>query len=231
MIEQINQLRAEAHSQIFSAPDPEALDRLRVHYIGKKGILTGLLHQLKDLTPEKRREMGAVLNEVKTNLEQDLKQRQTELKRIVLDKEISGASPLDVTLPGSYAINAGSLHPVTRVMNDVVEILKRIGFSVVTGPEIELEFYNFEALNTPEDHPARDMQDTFYINPPVLLRSHTSPVQIRTMKENRPPIQVIAPGKVYRSDYDLTHTPMFHQIEGLMVDEHLSLADLKGVLN
>jgi phenylalanyl-tRNA synthetase alpha chain len=116
-------------------------------------------------------------------------------------------------------------------MNDVVQILKRIGFSVVTGPEVELEFYNFEALNTPEDHPARDMQDTFYINPPVLLRSHTSPVQIRTMKDKKPPIQVIAPGKVYRSDYDLTHTPMFHQIEGLMVDEHLSLADLKGVLN
>ena len=117
------------------------------------------------------------------------------------------------------------------MMNDIVQILKRIGFSVVTGPEVELEFYNFEALNTPEDHPARDMQDTFYINPPVLLRSHTSPVQIRTMKDKKPPIQIIAPGKVYRSDYDLTHTPMFHQIEGLMVDENLSLADLKGVLN
>ncbi len=231
MIEQINQIRVEAHSQIFSALDPDALDRLRVHYMGKKGVLTTLLHQLKELTPEKRKEMGAVLNEVKTNVERDLKQRQTELKRVVLDKEISSSGSADVSLPGHFAINSGSLHPISLVMNDIVQILKRIGFSVVTGPEVELEFYNFEALNTPEDHPARDMQDTFYINPPVLLRSHTSPVQIRTMKDKKPPIQIIAPGKVYRSDYDLTHTPMFHQIEGLMVDENLSLADLKGVLN
>jgi len=231
MIEQINQIRVEAHSQIFSALDPDALDRLRVHYMGKKGVLTTLLHQLKELTPEKRKEMGAVLNEVKTNVERDLKQRQTELKRVVLDKEISSSGSPDVSLPGHFAINSGSLHPISLVMNDIVQILKRIGFSVVTGPEVELEFYNFEALNTPEDHPARDMQDTFYINPPVLLRSHTSPVQIRTMKDKKPPIQIIAPGKVYRSDYDLTHTPMFHQIEGLMVDENLSLADLKGVLN
>ncbi|MCX6103057.1 MAG: phenylalanine--tRNA ligase subunit alpha [Proteobacteria bacterium] len=198
MIEQINQIRVEAHSQIFSALDPDALDRLRVHYMGKKGVLTTLLHQLKELTPEKRKEMGAVLNEVKTNVERDLKQRQTELKRVVLDKEISSSGSADVSLPGHFA---------------------------------ELEFYHLEALNTTEDHPARDMQDTFYINPPVLLRSHTSPVQIRTMKDKKPPIQIIAPGKVYRSDYDLTHTPMFHQIEGLMVDENLSLADLKGVLN
>ena len=231
MIEQINQIRVEAHSQIFSALDPDALDRLRVHYMGKKGVLTTLLHQLKELTPEKRKEMGAVLNEVKTNVERDLKQRQTELKRVVLEKEISSSGSADVSLPGHFAINSGSLHPISLVMNDIVQILKRIGFSVVTGPEVELEFYNFEALNTPEDHPARDMQDTFYINPPVLLRSHTSPVQIRTMKDKKPPIQIIAPGKVYRSDYDLTHTPMFHQIEGLMVDENLSLADLKGVLN
>ena len=231
MIEQINQIRVEAHSQIFSALDPDALDRLRVHYMGKKGVLTTLLHQLKELTPEKRKEMGAVLNEVKTNVERDLKQRQTELKRVVLDKEISSSGSSDISLPGHFAINSGSLHPISLVMNDIVQILKRIGFSVVTGPEVELEFYNFEALNTPEDHPARDMQDTFYINPPVLLRSHTSPVQIRTMKDKKPPIQIIAPGKVYRSDYDLTHTPMFHQIEGLMVDENLSLADLKGVLN
>ncbi|NQW44187.1 MAG: phenylalanine--tRNA ligase subunit alpha, partial [Deltaproteobacteria bacterium] len=144
MIEQINQIRVEAHSQIFSALDPDALDRLRVHYMGKKGVLTTLLHQLKELTPEKRKEMGAVLNEVKTNVERDLKQRQTELKRVVLDKEISSSGSPDVSLPGHFAINSGSLHPISLVMNDIVQILKRIGFSVVTGPEVELEFYNFE---------------------------------------------------------------------------------------
>jgi phenylalanyl-tRNA synthetase alpha chain len=231
MIEQIERIRAEARTQITSCPDPQELDRLRVHYVGKKGVLTSLLHQLKDLEPEKRRQMGQVLNEVKTDFEKSFALRQAELDRVGLEKELTSSKPLDISLPGQYAIPAGSLHPVTRVTDQIVQCLKRIGFSVATGPEVELEFYNFEALNTPEDHPARDMQDTFYIEPPVLLRSHTSPVQIRCMKGKAPPIQIIAPGKVYRSDYDITHTPMFHQVEGLMVDEHLSLADLKGVIH
>lgn len=230
MIENIERIREEARTQISNAPDPQELDRLRVHYVGKKGVLTGLLHQLKDLDPEKRKTVGAILNEVKEDFERVLTLRQTELSRRELEKELSSATPIDFTLPGQYAIGMGSLHPITQVMNEAIQCLKRIGFSVASGPEAELEFYNFEALNTPADHPARDLQDTFYIQSPVLLRSHTSPVQIRAMKGKKPPIQIIAPGKVYRSDYDLTHTPMFHQIEGLMVDEHISFSDLKGVL-
>lgn len=191
----------------------------------------GMLHQLKELDPERRREVGAVLNQVKTDFEREIGVRQSELQRLQMERELTSAEPIDVTLPGQYAINLGSLHPVTKVIEQTVQCLKRVGFSVASGPEVELEFYNFEALNTPEDHPARDLQDTFYIKSPVLLRSHTSPVQIRTMKTKAPPLQIIAVGKVYRSDYDLTHTPMFHQIEGLMVDENISLADLKGVLH
>lgn len=231
MIENIERIQQEARSQIASAPDSQELDRLRVHYLGKKGLLTSLLHQLKDLTPEKRKEMGAVLNRVKTDFENDFGNRQKELSRSQMEQELAQAKPIDITLPGHYAIHLGSLHPVTKVIEETVQILKRVGFSVASGPEVELEWYNFEALNTPEDHPARDLQDTFYIERPVLLRSHTSPVQIRAMKQTPPPIQILSVGKVYRSDYDVTHTPMFHQIEGLMVDEQVSLADLKGVLH
>lgn len=231
MIENLERIREEARSQISTAPDPRELDRLRVHYLGKKGLLTSLLHQLKDLSPDKRREMGAVLNQVKTDFETEFDRRHSELARVGIEKELSKAGTLDLTLPGQYILPLGSLHPITRVIEQTVNILKRIGFSVASGPEVETEYYNFEALNTPEDHPARDLQDTFYIAPPVLLRSHTSPVQIRAMKTSKPPLQVIAVGKVYRSDYDITHTPMFHQIEGLMVDENISLADLKGVLH
>lgn len=231
MIEEINRLKEEVRTKISSAPDPEELNKIRVHYVGKKGVLTALMARLKDLSPDERKSVGAVLNQVKTEFETNLALKQTELDGAVMQKTLAGAKPIDWTLPGQYATASGSLHPITRVLDEIVQCLKRIGFSVATGPEVETEFYNFEALNTPEDHPARDMQDTFYIEQPILLRSHTSPVQIRTMKNRKPPIQIIAPGKVYRSDYDITHTPMFHQIEGLMVDEHLSLADLKGVIH
>jgi phenylalanyl-tRNA synthetase alpha chain len=148
-----------------------------------------------------------------------------------MEKELDKAAPIDLTLPGQYAINLGSLHPITRVLDQTIQCLKRVGFSVASGPEVELDYYNFEALNFPPDHPARDTQDAFYVDGPIMLRSHTSPVQIRAMKAKAPPIQIIAPGKVYRSDYDITHTPMFHQIEGLMVDENISFADLKGLLH
>lgn len=231
MIENIQRLREEARSQILSAPDPQELDRLRVHYLGKKGLLTGMLHQLKDLDPDKRRELGAVLNQIKTDFEREFLRRQHELRRVQIEEEIAKTPPLDLTLPGQYVINLGSLHPVTKVIDQTVQILKRVGFSVASGPEVEIDLFNFEALNIPADHPARDLQDTFYVDPPVLLRTHTSPVQIRTMKSKQPPIQIMAVGKVYRSDYDLTHTPMFHQIEGLMVDRNISLSDLKGVLH
>ncbi|NBX92850.1 MAG: phenylalanine--tRNA ligase subunit alpha [Proteobacteria bacterium] len=231
MNDSIERIQNEARSEISSAPNREELERLRVHYVGKKGVLTSLLHQLKDLPADKRKAMGALLNDVKTEFENVLRLRQSELSRKAIEEELAKAPALDLSLSGQYSSAVGSLHPVTRVMEQFIQIMKRIGFSVATGPEVELDYYNFEALNTPEHHPARDMQDTFYIEPPILLRSHTSPVQIRTMKNKRPPLQLIAPGKVYRSDYDMTHVPMFHQIEGLMVDKHISFADLKGVLH
>jgi len=231
MNDNLESILSEAKNTVSAAPSKEELERLRVHYVGKKGVITGLLHQLKDLPAEKRKEMGAKLNDVKTNVEKVLKLRQSELGRKELEEQLSKAPALDLSLPGQFSTSSGSLHPVTRVMEEFIQIMKRIGFSVATGPEVELDYYNFEALNTPEHHPARDMQDTFYIEPPVLLRSHTSPVQIRAMKNKKPPLQIIAPGKVYRSDYDMTHVPMFHQIEGLMVDEHISFAELKGVLH
>lgn len=231
MIENIDRIKQEARTQILNCPSREELQNLRVHYMGKKGVITALLHSLKDLEAEKRREMGARLNQVKQDFEKELGLKQSEFDRAAVEKELSNSSGIDLTLPGIFTSEAGSLHPVTKVMDEMIRIFRKIGFSVASGPEVELEFYNFEALNTPENHPARDLQDTFYIKQPVLLRSHTSPVQIRTMKSKSPPIQIIAPGKVYRSDYDITHTPMFHQVEGLMVDEHLSMADLKGVLH
>lgn len=230
MIENIRRIKEEAAGRITSAPDSEELEKLRVHYLGKKGLLTSLLHQLKDLTPEDRKRVGAVLNEVKAQFEEIISTRQTELDEARVKEQIDGSPVLDVTLPGQNITSLGSLHPVTLVTQELLEHLKRVGFSQATGPEVELEQYNFEALNMPAHHPARDMQDTFYLGGPVLLRTHTSPVQIRAMKTRKPPIQIIAHGKVYRSDYDQTHTPMFHQMEGLMVDENISLADLKGVV-
>jgi phenylalanyl-tRNA synthetase alpha chain len=231
MIDNIQRIQEEARGRITSAPDTGELDRLRVHYLGKKGLITSLLTQLRDLTPEKRKEAGALLNKVKEDFESCFNSRQGELERVQVEQELKSSPRLDVTLPGTYAMTSGSLHPVTRVLDEAIAALRRVGFSVATGPEVELEFFNFEALNTPEHHPARDMQDTFYIEKPVLLRSHTSPVQIRAMKSLKPPLQIISFGKVYRSDYDQTHTPMFHQLEGFMVSESVSFADLKGVMH
>ncbi len=231
MIDHIQRIRDEAETKISSAPDIQELDRLRVHYLGKKGLITGMLHQLKELAPDKRREMGAELNKIKEHFESALHTRHQTLERQNMEKELTSSAPLDLTLPGQYALNLGSLHPVSKIIEESVLCLKRVGFSVVSGPEIETEFFNFEALNTPKDHPARDLQDTFYIQGQSLLRSHTSPMQIRTMMNRKPPLQFISHGRVYRSDYDQTHTPMFHQIEGVMVDEHVTMAELKGVLH
>lgn len=231
MIDDIQRIRDEARNKLSSIDDLTELDRLRVQYLGKKGVVTAALKQLKDLTPEKRREVGAVVNETRDELESQFELKRLDLKRNDLEKELSRTEPLDVTLPGQYAVPSGSQHPVHRVIDEMVGILRKVGFSIATGPEIETEYYNFETLNTPETHPARDVQDTFYINPPVLLRSHTSPVQIRTMKDIDPPVQIISFGRVYRADYDNTHTPMFHQMEGLLVDEDVSMADLKGVMH
>jgi len=230
MIDNIQRIQEEATSKISSTQNLQELDKIRVEYLGKKGVVTSFLHQLGSLEPGQRREVGAVVNKTKAHLENEIESRRLEIERANLENEISHSENIDVTLPGQYALEHGSLHPVSQIMVEVVQILRRVGFSVAKGPEIETEFYNFEALNTPEDHPARDEQDTFYINPPYLLRSHTSPVQIRAMQKAKPPLQIISLGRVYRSDYDPTHTPMFHQMEGLLVDTNVSLADLKGVL-
>ena len=231
MTENIERIKEEARSKLTSVGSSEELEHLRVHYLGKKGVVTSLLHQLRELEGEKRRELGASLNGLKEEIESALEKRKGEFVRTEMDRELQKSAPLDITLPGILAQSVGSLHPITQVLTQSVECLKRIGFSIASGPEVETNFYNFEALNTPEDHPARDVQDTFYLQSGTVLRSHTSPVQIRAMQSHQPPIQAIAVGKVYRSDYDVTHTPMFHQLEGLMVDYHISFSDLKGVLH
>lgn len=231
MIEKIKLLQQESTLEISKATSIQTLESLRVSYLGKKGSITQLLHQLKDLSSEERKEAGAVLNTLKNEIEQKIDSKKQEFSSKKISQEIEETQPIDVTLPGFYPSTQGSLHPITKVMEEIVSTLKKIGFSIATGPEAELEYYNFEALNTPENHPARDLQDTFYIQRPVLLRSHTSPVQIRAMKAQKPPIQIISIGKVYRSDFDVTHTPMFHQVEGLLVDKHISFSDLKGTLH
>lgn len=230
MINNIERIQEEARSKISETKDLRELDQLRVEYLGKKGVVTSELHKLGNLDPDQRREMGAVVNRAKTFLESQIETRRLELKRSDLEQELAHSEPLDITLPGQYVAPRGTRHPLTAVQDQIIDILRRVGYSVASGPEIETEFYNFEALNTPENHPARDMQDTFYLEGQGLLRSHTSPVQIRTMKNNPPPLQIIAPGRVYRSDYDPTHSPMFHQMEGLMVDEGISFAHLKGTI-
>lgn len=231
MNENIERLTKEALAQVSAVAEIEDLERLRVQYLGKKGSLTLILHKLKDLEPNQRKEVGALINRAKSDLESRLSLKRGELQRRGVEKELQQAAPIDVTLPGQYAIQSGSLHPISHIMEEIIQILGRVGFSLATGPEVETEYYNFEALNTPEEHPARDVQDTFFIKAPVLLRSHTSSVQIRAMKKFSPPLQTISIGRVYRSDYDATHTPMFHQVEGLLVDEGVSFADLKGTLH
>ncbi|MDO9070201.1 MAG: phenylalanine--tRNA ligase subunit alpha, partial [Deltaproteobacteria bacterium] len=195
-------------------------------YLGRKGALTGILRSLGKLDPEVRRSVGQEANRVKTALEKDLEQKERDLKEAA--RRVA-ATTVDVTLPGRR-LPRGRLHPLNRIMAEVCDIFLHLGFEAVEGPEVELDWYNFEALNLPPDHPARDMQDTFYFSDKVLLRTHTSPMQIRTMEVRQPPVRIIAPGKVYRRDSDITHSPMFHQVEGLLVDKGVTFADLKGVL-
>ncbi|MFZ5470544.1 MAG: phenylalanine--tRNA ligase subunit alpha [Myxococcota bacterium] len=231
-------LSAEAKKEIASAADPAKVEELRVKYLGKKGELSKVLGGMGKLPPEERRAVGEVANRVKAELEALLSEAATRAQDAQLEAEVRGPK-LDVTLPGRRA-SSGRRHPVSRTMEDIVRTLSRMGFDVASGPEVELDLYNFEALNIPKDHPARDMQDTFYVDAsylaapptsPVLLRTHTSPVQIRTMLETKPPVRIVAPGRVYRRDSDLTHTPMFHQVEALLVDEGVTFAELKGTLD
>ena len=204
----------------------EELEAVRVDYLGRKGRLAVLMAQLPGLDAEVRREAGRAANTVKERLIALYDDRLAALNRVALDAALADFDP---TVPG-FAPFGGSLHPVTLVTAEICKALEELGFTIVTGPEIETDYYNFEALNMPPEHPARDMQDTLYISDSVVLRTHTSPLQIRTMLAQKPPVAVIAPGKVYRRDSDLTHTPMFHQIEGLLVDEGVSMADLRGTL-
>lgn len=218
----------EARREILQARDRAALDKVRVRYLGKKGTLTEYLKQLGALPAEMRREMGQAVNQAKASVEQALKVRRGALELTELETAL-GDEALDVTLPGRGQ-RSGGAHPVSRTLRRIEYIFTQLGFETAEGPEVEDEYHNFEALNIPAGHPARDMHDTFYFRKNTLLRTHTSPVQIRVMQQRPPPLRVIAPGRVYRCDSDLTHTPMFHQVEGLMVDERVTFADLKGLL-
>jgi phenylalanyl-tRNA synthetase alpha chain len=216
----------EALEEIQLANSPDDLYLIRVKYLGRKGSLTTILRRLGNLDPEERRRVGQEANRAKEALEAALDEALNALKAAA---RLAAAPVADVTLPGRR-LPRGRLHPLNQTMAEVCDIFLHLGFEAVEGPEVELDWYNFEALNLPPDHPARDMQDTFYFNDKVLLRTHTSPMQIRTMEQRQPPVRIIAPGKVYRRDSDITHSPMFHQVEGLLVDKGVTFADLKGVL-
>jgi phenylalanyl-tRNA synthetase alpha chain len=204
------------------------LQQLRVKYLGKKGILTAKLKILSTVPAEERPAYGKMINELKMFIEGEIDARESQVKDLERAGRIASEA-IDITLPGDY-VKPGRMHPISTILQEIIDIFVSIGFDIQVGPEVELDYYNFEALNMPKDHPARDMQDTFYISDDVILRTHTSPVQVRTMERSRPPLRFIAPGKVYRCDADVSHTPMFHQVEGLMVDTDISFSDLKGVL-
>ena len=224
-----NELLQSAQAALAAAEDPQSLDEVRIRFLGKKGIFTERLKQLHQLPPAARKTAGQQINTAKRRLQAALEQRRDELDTQTLAEQLA-AERIDVTLPGRGE-RSGGLHPISRTMARIRELFAGMGFDVVEGPEVEDDFHNFEALNIPPTHPARAMHDTFYFDAHRLLRTHTSPVQIRTMKTQPPPLRIIAPGRVYRCDSDLTHTPMFHQVEGLFVDEQVSFADLKGTLD
>ena len=228
MIE-LENISKEAKESIIAATDLSMLDDLRVEYLGKKGRLTGLLKGLGSLSAEERPAAGAKINEVKQSLQGLLNERKSYFEGVVLDARLAEET-IDVSLPGRVE-DIGGLHPVTRTMERIESFFSRVGYDIEIGPEIEDDYHNFEALNIPSHHPARAMHDTFYIDPTTVLRTHTSPVQVRTMERAAPPTRIICPGRVYRCDSDLTHTPMFHQVEGLVVDKDISFADLKGVID
>ena len=227
MEQDLHQLQAEAETKLSTLENLKDLEELRVLYLGRKGLFTGLLRQLGQVSAEDRPRLGKLANQIKEELDLKFTARKSELS----ESDTGTAEGRDdLSLPGRIA-PYGRLHPVTQIMDEVCSIFVDLGFAVAEGPDVELDYYNFEALNIPKHHPARDMHDTFYINDSILLRTHTSPMQIRAMEKERPPLRIIAPGKVYRCDSDITHTPMFHQVEGFLVDRKVSFADLKGVLS
>lgn len=222
----LQDLKTQAEEALKTVADAAELEVLRVKFLGRKGgQLTSILRQLGSAAPEDRPRLGQLANEIKTEIEQQFE----NLKNRFQQQSAPAAGGLDLTLPGRY-LSFGKLHPVTQVMEEICSIFEGLGFAVAEGPDVESDYYNFEALNIPQHHPARDMHDTFYVTDSILLRTHTSPMQARIMEKQDPPLRYIAPGKVYRCDSDITHTPMFHQVEGFLVDKDVSFADLKGVL-
>jgi len=228
-MENLKELTNEAVNLVNEAQDLASLDSVRVNYLGKKGQLTGLLKGLGKLTAEERPAAGAEINKAKASVQEQINLRKQTLENAAIDAKLASET-IDVSLSGRRA-ELGGLHPVTRTLQRIENIFTAVGYKIAEGPEIEDDFHNFEALNIPSHHPARAMHDTFYIDETHVLRTHTSPVQVRTMLTQEPPIQVICPGRVYRCDSDLTHTPMFHQVEGLVVDTEISFADLKGTVD
>jgi phenylalanyl-tRNA synthetase alpha chain len=226
---QVQTILDRALAEVAAAGSTSDLEQIRVRVLGRSGELTALLRSLASIPAAERPRIGQRANDAKARLESRIAERLESLKTLEHQQALS-AERLDLTLPGRRA-PAGAVHPITRVQDEIIEIFEGLGFSVAQGPEVESDYYNFAALNFPDDHPARDMQDTFHLSPDTLLRTHTSPVQIRTMKAQRPPVRFIFPGRVYRNDVaDVTHSPIFHQVEGLAVDRHVTMADLKATL-
>ena len=229
MKDTILKIKENAKNEIKKADNLQILNDVRVKYLGKKGELTVVLRGMGALTPEERPIIGSLVNEARDEIENEIQLKEKELKAEILKEKLE-KEKIDITMP-SKKIDLGSVHPITAIIDNVKEIFLGLGYEVVDGPEIEKAIYNFDKLNTPPDHPARDVQDTFYITDDIVLRSQTSPVQARVMETQKPPIKIICPGKVYRSDsVDATHSPVFHQIEGLVVDKNISMSDLKGTL-
>jgi phenylalanyl-tRNA synthetase alpha chain len=228
-MQHLDEIIANATAAIDAAESLIALDEVRVQYLGKKGELTTQLQNLGKLPPEERRAAGQEINVAKETVQKAISVRKDALQRFELDAKLASET-IDVTLPGRRIENGG-LHPVTRTIERIESFFGELGFTVESGPEIEDDFHNFDALNIAADHPARTDHDTFFFNPKLMLRTHTSGVQIRTLEQSAPPLRFIAPGRVYRNDYDQTHTPMFHQVEGMLVDENVNFAQLKGILH
>ena len=229
MKQQLENIRQLSLEQIAAATTPAEIDDIRVRVLGKKGEVTAILKQMGKLSAEERPVMGALANEVREVVEKAIEEKLEQIKKELMEKQLV-EEELDITLPGNE-FEMGKRHPIQLVLDELKEIFLGMGFSIAAGPEVELDKYNFEMLNMPKSHPSRDTQDTFYITENIVLRTQTSPVQVRTMLDQKPPIRIIAPGRVYRADeVDATHSPLFHQIEGLVIDENITMADLKGTL-
>ena len=228
MQEKLQQLSIQAKTELNQIADAVALNNFKVKYLGKQGLLTEILRGMRDLPAEQRPVVGALVNQVRQEIEEQIASKQEQFDKIQLEKELA-KNYIDITEPAK-GHEKGALHPLSQVFELLIDSCVNMGFKVVEGPEVELDYYNFEALNIPKNHPSRDMQDTFFITDNILLRSQTSSVQARTMQVKKPPFKIISPGRVYRNDSDATHSPVFHQMEGLVVDENISMADLKAML-